>query len=141
MRKDCNTGQHNRANIEDVDGGGAPSVGGSMAMSADSQASSAEQPRKRGSQHWASPREGTRRTGRYRSSRKVHVVPAINPLDYIVIQVPERLKKKSTLGQQMLKFTDFGWLCLEKKALFVISLHHVGLSLYSLGHLSVSLPV
>ncbi|XP_058525341.1 pecanex-like protein 2 [Ochotona princeps] len=64
VRKDCNTGQHNRANIEDVDGGGAPSVGGSMALSADSQASSAEQPRKRGSQHWASPREGTRRAGR-----------------------------------------------------------------------------
>ncbi|XP_051677421.1 pecanex-like protein 2 isoform X2 [Oryctolagus cuniculus] len=64
VRKDCNAGQHSRGNIEDVDGGGAPSAGGSNAPSGDSQESSAEQPRKHGSQHWASPQEGMQRTGR-----------------------------------------------------------------------------
>ncbi|XP_004691186.1 PREDICTED: pecanex-like protein 2 isoform X1 [Condylura cristata] len=63
MRKDCDAGQQNSVNIEDVDGGEAPSTGGSNAPSGESQESSTEQPRKEGPHHW-SPREGTRRTGR-----------------------------------------------------------------------------
>ncbi|KAM5300943.1 pecanex-like protein 2 isoform 2-T2 [Glossophaga mutica] len=63
MRKDCHAGQRGGGgNIEDADGGGAPSTGGSSAPSGDSQESSTEQPRKEGTRHW-SPREGTRSTG------------------------------------------------------------------------------
>ncbi|XP_054432728.1 pecanex-like protein 2 [Pteronotus mesoamericanus] len=63
MRKDCHAGQRSGGNIEDADGGGAPSTGGSSAPGGDSQESSTEQPRKEGARHW-SPREGTRSTGR-----------------------------------------------------------------------------
>ncbi|XP_004432433.1 PREDICTED: pecanex-like protein 2 [Ceratotherium simum simum] len=67
VRKDCNAGQHNGGNIEDVDGVGGPPrgppTGGGNAPSAESQESSTEQPRKAGTHHW-SPYEGTRRTGR-----------------------------------------------------------------------------
>ncbi|KAG8516585.1 Pecanex-like protein 2 [Galemys pyrenaicus] len=63
MRKDCDAGQQNSGNIEDVDGGEAPSTGGSNAPSGESQESSTEQPRKEGTHCW-SPQEGTQRTGR-----------------------------------------------------------------------------
>ncbi|KAM8819372.1 pecanex-like protein 2 [Rhynchonycteris naso] len=63
MRKDCNTRQHSRGNIEDMDGGAAPFAGGSSAPSGDSQESNTEHPRKVGTQHW-SPQEGARSTGR-----------------------------------------------------------------------------
>ncbi|XP_021565646.1 pecanex-like protein 2 [Carlito syrichta] len=64
MRKDCDARQRSSGHAEDGDGGGAPAAGGSGVPSGGSQESSAEQPRKDGSQHWASSREGTQRTGR-----------------------------------------------------------------------------
>ncbi|XP_053461971.1 pecanex-like protein 2 isoform X3 [Nycticebus coucang] len=64
VRKDCNTRQHSNSNVEDADGGGGPVIGGSHAQSGGSQESSTEQPRKGGSQAWASSHEGTQGTGR-----------------------------------------------------------------------------
>lgn len=63
MRKDCSVGQRSGGNIEDVDGGAGPAAGGGNAPNGESRDSSSEQPRKGGTQQWASPRGGGHRTG------------------------------------------------------------------------------
>ncbi|EGW03339.1 Pecanex-like protein 2 [Cricetulus griseus] len=63
MRKDCSVGQRSGGNIEDVDGGAVPAAVGSNAPSGESRDSSTEQPRKGGTQQWASPRGGGHRAG------------------------------------------------------------------------------
>lgn len=63
MRKDCSVGQRTGGNIEDVDGGPVPSAGDSNAPNGESRDSSTEQPRKGGTQQWASPRGGAHRAG------------------------------------------------------------------------------
>lgn len=65
MRKDCSVGQRSGGNIEDVDGGAVPAAVGSNAPSGESRDSSTEQPRKGGTQQWASPRGGGHRAGEY----------------------------------------------------------------------------
>ncbi|CAO2609363.1 Pecanex-like protein 2 [Lemmus lemmus] len=64
MRKDCSVGQRSGGNIEDVDGGAVPAAGGRNAPNGESRDSSSEQPRKGGTQQWASPRGGGHRAGR-----------------------------------------------------------------------------
>ncbi|XP_059533758.1 pecanex-like protein 2 isoform X1 [Myotis daubentonii] len=79
MRKDCHAEQRAGGNIEDGDGGGAPSAGGNSALSGGSQEGGTEQPRKEGTHHW-SPREGTRSTGRRKGrSQSVQARGALSP--------------------------------------------------------------
>ncbi|XP_028623600.1 pecanex-like protein 2 [Grammomys surdaster] len=63
MRKDCSVGQRSGGNIEDGDGA-VPSAGGGNAPNGESRDSSTEQPRKGGTQQWASPHGEAQRAGR-----------------------------------------------------------------------------
>lgn len=56
-------GQRTGGNIEDIDAGAVPSAGDSNAPNGESRDSSTEQPRKGGTQQWASPRGGAHRAG------------------------------------------------------------------------------
>ncbi|XP_028745643.1 pecanex-like protein 2 [Peromyscus leucopus] len=79
MRKDCSVGQRTGGNIEDVDGGAVPSAGDSNVPNGESRDSSTEQPRKGGTQQWASPRGGGHRAGRRKGrSQSVQAHSAIS---------------------------------------------------------------
>ncbi|GAB1293814.1 Pecanex-like protein 2 [Apodemus speciosus] len=79
MRKDCSVGQRSGGNIEDGEGGAVPSAGGGNAPHGESRDSSTEQPRKGGTQQWASPRGEAQRAGRRKGrSQSVQAHSAIS---------------------------------------------------------------
>ncbi|XP_063134150.1 pecanex-like protein 2 isoform X2 [Rattus norvegicus] len=76
MRKDCSVGQRSGGNIEDGEGAVPP---GGNAPSGESRDSSTEQPRKGGTQQWASPRGEAPRAGRRKGrSQSVQAHSAIS---------------------------------------------------------------
>ncbi|EDL96763.1 rCG50921 [Rattus norvegicus] len=92
MRKDCSVGQRSGGNIEDGEGAVPP---GGNAPSGESRDSSTEQPRKGGTQQWASPRgEAPRAAGSLHSQPP----PVLTTGPYLGIQHQAEALIQSSLG-------------------------------------------
>uniref|UniRef100_G3TJV1 Pecanex-like protein n=1 Tax=Loxodonta africana TaxID=9785 RepID=G3TJV1_LOXAF len=139
MRKDCHAGQHSGGNIEDVDGGGAPSTG--HTTSGESQESSAEPPRKDGHRDGVPMaggcREGGRKKGRSQSVQAHEALsqrPPILSLSGPILDSHQPFIQKSTSVHELAPRLSSSQLSLHNSA---VSLHSQPPPATTTGHLSV----
>uniref|UniRef100_G3U1J2 Pecanex-like protein n=1 Tax=Loxodonta africana TaxID=9785 RepID=G3U1J2_LOXAF len=138
MRKDCHAGQHSGGNIEDVDGGGAPSTG--HTTSGESQESSAEPPRKDGHRDgvpMAVAEPCSRKKGRSQSVQAHEALsqrPPILSLSGPILDSHQPFIQKSTSVHELAPRLSSSQLSLHNSA---VSLHSQPPPATTTGHLSV----
>ncbi|XP_029388530.1 pecanex-like protein 2 isoform X3 [Mus pahari] len=142
MRKDCSVGQRSGGgNIEDGEGGALPSVGGGSAPNGESRDGSTEQPRKGGTQQWASPRGDAQRAGRRKGrSQSVQAHSAISQRPPTLSSSGPILESHQTFLQTSTSVHELA----QRPSGSRLSLHTSAASLHSqpppvttMGHLSV----